>query len=128
MKKKHLLPILLILGTLIFINACYYDKAELLYPTNAGAICDSTGVISYSLRVAPILRAQCYSCHSATGGSGNINMSNYANDKVIALNGKLYGSISHAPGYLAMPQGGGLMSSCDQAVIKKWITNGALNN
>lgn len=119
---------MLLIGTVIFINACYYDKAELLYPTNSGATCDTSAVISYSSRVAPILRAQCYSCHSATGGSGNINMSTYANDKVIALNGKLYGSISHAAGYIAMPQGGGLMSSCDQAVIKKWITNGALNN
>ena len=128
MKKKHFLPLMLLIGTVFFINACYYDKAELLYPTNAGATCDTSTVISYSSRVAPILRAQCYSCHSATGGSGNINMSTYANDKVIALNGKLYGSISHAAGYIAMPQGGGLMSSCDQAVIKKWITNGALNN
>lgn len=109
-------------------NACYYDKAELLYPTNATVTCDTTGVISYSTRVAPILRAQCYSCHTATGGSGNINMSTYANDKVIGLNGKLYGTISHASGYIAMPLGGGTMSSCDQAVIKKWITGGCLNN
>jgi hypothetical protein len=128
MKKNQFLPLILLFGTILFINACYYDKAELLYPTNAGATCDTSAVISYSLRVAPILRAQCYSCHSATGGSGNINMSSYTNDKVIALNGKLYGSISHAAGYIAMPQGGGLMSSCDQAVIKKWIINGALNN
>ncbi|MCX6206801.1 MAG: hypothetical protein NTZ19_11180 [Bacteroidetes bacterium] len=128
MNRKRIVYLMLIFGTLIFINACYYDKAELLYPSNAGATCDTTGVISYSARVAPILRAQCYSCHSATGGSGNINMSNYANDKIIGLNGKLYGSISHASGYIPMPQGGGLMSSCDQAVIKKWITNGCLNN
>lgn len=128
MNRKNFVYVMLIFGALIFINACYYDKAELIYPSNAGATCDTTGVISYSARVAPILRAQCYSCHSATGGSGNINMSTYANDKIIGLNGKLYGSISHASGYIPMPQGGGLMSSCDQAVIKKWITNGCLNN
>lgn len=128
MNKKKFVYLILIFGGILFINACYYDKAELLYPTNPTATCDTTGVISYSLRVAPILRAQCYSCHSATGGSGNTNMSSYANDKVIALNGKLFGSISHAAGFIAMPQSGGLMSSCDQAVIKKWITNGALNN
>jgi hypothetical protein len=128
MNKKKLVYLILIFGGILFINACYYDKAELLYPTSATATCDTTGVISYSQRVVPILQSQCYSCHSATGGSGNINMSNYANDKVIGLNGKLYGSISHATGYFAMPQGGNLLSSCDQAVIKKWITSGCLNN
>ncbi len=128
MKKKNILYLLLIFGTVLFINACYYDKADLLYPTNTGAVCDTAGVMSYSLRVKPILQAQCYSCHTATGGSGNINMSSYANDKIIGLNGKLYGSISHASGFIAMPQGGNTMSSCDQAVIKKWITGGCLNN
>ena len=114
--------------SMFLINACYYDKAELLYPTTNTAACDTTGVISYSLRVAPILRTQCYSCHTATGGSGNINMSTYANDKIIGLNGKLYGTISHASGYIPMPQSGAIMSSCDQAVIKNWITGGCLNN
>ncbi|MEI7626892.1 MAG: hypothetical protein WCJ80_01565 [Bacteroidota bacterium] len=127
--KKNILYLILILGTVIFINACYYDKAELLYPTVPGGVtCDTTGVISYSLKVVPILQSQCYGCHSVTGGSGGINMANYTNDKAIGLNGKLYGSISHATGYFAMPQGGNMMSSCDLAVIKKWITSGCLNN
>lgn len=126
--KKSILYIIVVLSSAFLFNACYYDKAELLYPTNQGATCDTTGVISYSAKVVPILQSQCYSCHTATGGSGGINMSNYANDKVIGLNGKLYGSISHATGYFAMPQGGNIMSSCDQAVIKKWITSGCLNN
>ena len=127
--KKNILYLILILGTVIFINACYYDKAELLYPTvPGGATCDTAGVISYSLKVVPLLQSQCYGCHSKTGGSGGINMANYTNDKAIGLNGKLYGSISHATGYFAMPQGGNMMSSCDLAVIKKWITSGCLNN
>jgi hypothetical protein len=126
--KKNTLYLILILGTVLFINACYYDKAELLYPTVQGTTCDTAGVVSYSLKVVPLLKAQCYGCHSVTGGSAGINMANYANDKAIALNGKLYGSISHAPGYFAMPQGGNQMSSCDLAIIKKWITSGCLNN
>ena len=127
--KKNILYLILIFGTVLFINACYYDKAELLYPTVPGGVtCDTTGVISYSLKVVPILQSQCYGCYSVTGGSGGINMANYTNDKAIGLNGKLYGSISHATGYFAMPQGGNMMSSCDLAVIKKWITSGCLNN
>jgi hypothetical protein len=128
MKKKNILYLIFILGTVLCINACYYDKAELLYPVNPGTTCDTTGEISYSLKVVPLLKAQCYSCHTATGGSGGINMANYTNDKILGLDGKLYGSISHAPGYFAMPQGGNEMSACDQAVIKKWIDSGCLNN
>jgi hypothetical protein len=128
MKKKNILKLILLFGIMQFINACFYDKADLLYPTNPGITCDTAGVISYSQKVVPILQSQCYSCHSVTGGSGGINMANYANDKLIGLNGKLYGSISHANGYIAMPQGGNIMSSCDQAIIKKWITSGCLNN
>ena len=128
MKKKNILYLMLIFGTAIFINACYYDKAELLYPVNPSDTCDTSGVVSYSAKIVPILQANCYGCHSATGGSGNVNMSNYANDKVIGLNGKLYGSISHATGYFAMPQGGNILSSCDQAKILKWVTAGCLNN
>jgi uncharacterized membrane protein len=126
--KKNILYLIVILGTVLFINACYYDKADLLYPTLPGTTCDTTGEISYSLKVVPLLKAQCYSCHTVTGGSGGINMANYTNDKILGLDGKLYGSISHAVGYFAMPQGGNQMTSCDQAVIKKWIDSGCLNN
>jgi hypothetical protein len=124
MNKRNIFYIVTILGIMIFTNACYYDKSELLYPTVPGITCDTTGEISYNQKVVPLLKTQCYSCHTATGGSGGINMSNYTNDKVIGLDGKLYGSI----GYFAMPQGGNTMTACDQAIIKKWIDSGCLNN
>lgn len=124
---KKIIYLLLISGFALFLNACYYDKAELLYPTT-GVLCDTTGVISYTQKVVPILQSQCYGCHSTTGGSGGINMGNYANDKAIALNGKLYGSMSMVSGFSPMPKGGNKMSSCDLAFIKKWINSGCLNN
>lgn len=125
---KKIIYLILISGFAFFINACYYDKAELLYPSNGQLNCDTTGIVSYTQKVVPILQSQCYGCHSATGGSGGINMSNYANDKAIALNGKLFGSISQASGFSPMPKGGNKMTNCDLAVIKKWITSGCLNN
>lgn len=128
MKKKNIIQLLPIFGIVLLINSCYYDKAELLYPAGLKASCDTSIVISYAQKVVPILQSQCYPCHTATGGSGGINMSNYANDKVIGLNGKLFGSVSHATGYFAMPQGGNMLSSCDLAYIKKWIDSGCLNN
>lgn len=125
---KKLFSLILISGFVLFLNSCYYDKAELLYPTSASATCDTTGVISYSQKVVPILQSQCYGCHSISSPSGGIAMSTYAADKAIALNGKLYGSISHASGYSAMPKGGAMLTACQLATIKKWIDNGSLNN
>lgn len=126
MKK---LIMLVCIGSLVLsFYSCYYDKADLLYPTGSAASCDTSTVISYSQKVVPLLRNQCYGCHTATGGSGGINMSTYANDKALALNGKLYGSINHSAGFVAMPQGAAKMTSCQISTIKKWIDGGALNN
>lgn len=127
MKK---LMILLFLGILaVSFHSCYYDKSDLLYPIGVSAPCtDSAGTISYIQKVVPILRTQCYGCHTTTGGSGGINMGTFALDKVIATNGKLYGTISHASGFIPMPQGGAQMTGCQQAVIQKWVNAGALNN
>ncbi len=108
------------------IQSCYYDKEEWLYgPTTA---CDTTGTSSYTQKVVPLFEQYCYSCHSGSFPSGNIPMGTYAADKVIALNGKLYGSINHAAGYVAMPQGAPKMTDCQIATIKKWISEGILNN
>jgi len=114
----------------LLLNACYYDKADLLYPTTAGtgAVCDTAGTISYSQKVVPILQNACYSCHTVANPSGGIAMATYATDKAIAVNGKLYGSINHAAGYSPMPKGGAKLNSCQLATIKKWIDNGSLNN
>ncbi len=118
----------MIFGFILLLNSCYYDKAELLYPTGALTGCDTTGTISYTAKVVPILQQQCYSCHKVSGGDGGINMSSYATDRAIALNGKLYGSISHASGYSAMPKSASKMTACQLATIKKWIDSGSPNN
>jgi hypothetical protein len=109
----------------ILLPSCYYDKADLLYP-NSNTVCDSTGVISYSAKVAPILTANCYSCHIAN--QGGIAMGTYATDKIIATNGKLNGSINHISGFSPMPKSASKMSTCNLAIIKKWIAAGSPNN
>lgn len=128
MKKRFALAMLA--GIALLFNACYYDKADLLYPTatNTGVACDTAGVVSYSQKVVPILQTACYSCHTVSNPSGGIPMATYATDKAIAVNGKLYGSINHAAGYSPMPKGGNKLSNCQLATIKKWIDAGSLNN
>jgi hypothetical protein len=55
-------------------------------------------------------------------------MGTYANDKTIAQNGKLYGSINHSAGYSPMPRGMSKLTNCQVANIKKWIDAGVPNN
>lgn len=123
---KKYISILLIFTAMAGFSSCYYDKGDYLY---AGAnTCDTTAVVSYSKNVAPLLQQQCYSCHSGGSPSGNIAMGTYATDKAIAANGKLYGSISYAAGFSPMPSGAPKMSTCQLAIIKKWIDAGSPNN
>lgn len=113
----------------ILVSSCYYDKEQLLYPDTVGGRCDdTTGTASYTRKIVPILQQYCYSCHTGGFPSGNIQMGNYSADKVIAQNGKLYGSINHMSGFSPMPQSGGKLMSCQIAVIKKWIDEGMLDN
>jgi len=125
---KTIFSLLVIIICLVSLNSCYYDKAELLYGSGNAPCADTTGIVSYSQKVVPILQQYCYSCHAGSFPSGNVAMGTYASDKVIAQNGKLYGSINHSSGYVAMPQGAPKLSSCQIAVIKKWVDSGVLNN
>lgn len=111
----------------IFASGCYYDKEEILYPAGS---CNSTGS-TYSATVSPLLNARCNSCHStsaAPGSGNNIVLDNYNSVKTQVDNGKLLGSINHAPGVSPMPKGGAKLSSCEIAKISNWIGSGAPNN
>ena len=118
---------LLLIGGLVFLSACYYDKEDLLY--GAALPCtDSTGTISYATKVVPILQNSCYGCHSGGTPSGGIAMGNYTADKALVTNGKLIGTIKHTSGFSPMPKGGTKLSACNIAVVQKWVTAGAPNN
>jgi hypothetical protein len=126
--KKVILLLIVASASLFVLNSCYYDIESQLYPVGS-TNCDTTNV-TYSVTVTGILSANaCLSCHGGTGASGgNIILDNYNSVKNYAQNGKLYGSISHSPGYSPMPQGGNKLSSCNILKIKKWIDRGMLNN
>ncbi len=107
-------------------NSCYYDKYDQLY--GKGSICDTSQVASYNQKVLPVLRQQCYGCHTVANPSGGITMGNYTADKAIASNGKLYGTINWSPGFSPMPKFTPKMSACTILLIKRWIDAGAPNN
>jgi hypothetical protein len=109
----------------LFISSCTSDSKELLIPST----CDTVNM-KYATDIVRILESNCYSCHGNgnTGGSGGINLQNYTTLKKYADNGQLYGNISHAPGYVAMPYGLPKMDECLINKILDWINQGATNN
>lgn len=126
--KRILVTLVIIAMTASGLNSCYYDVESQLYPAG-GTSCDTTN-ITYSTTIKNVLQNNsCLSCHSGTGASGgNIVLDNYNSLKLYAQNGKLYGSINHDPGYMAMPQGGNKLSYCDIKKVQIWINLGILNN
>lgn len=95
--------------------------------TNCSNTCDTT-MFTYLAIVKPILDANCIGCHTGAGSPRNVDVSTYATTRVVALNGKLVGSISHAPGFIAMPQGAAKLIDCKIIQIRKWVQAGAPNN
>jgi len=112
---------------LLSLSGCYYDSVENLYPSLSQ--CDTTNV-TYTGSVLPILRDNCFSCHSnatfESSGSGN-KFEDYPDLKVFIDNGKLYNSITHQSAF-PMPLNAPKLETCKIVIIKKWIDAGALNN
>lgn len=94
---------------------------------NCIGACDTT-VFTYSAAVKPIMDAKCAGCHNPANLGGNIDISTYNTIRVVALNGKLNGSVAHMPGYSPMPKNSAKLSDCEIRQIQKWISAGALNN
>jgi hypothetical protein len=93
---------------------------------NAGQ-CDTTN-ITYSGFVAPLLATYCVGCHSGGAPSGGITLNTHTGVSTVALNGRLYGAISHAPGFQPMPRGSAKLPQCTIDKVKAWINDGAPNN
>jgi hypothetical protein len=109
---------------IISITGCYNDKEEVLYPDT---ICDTANV-TYSRSIVPILSSNCITCHGGNTPSAGIKLDAYADVKIQATNGRLWGAVSHATNFSPMPKNAAKMSICNLAKIKKWLDAGALNN
>ena len=117
-----------------YLSACSYtNSADTITP------CDLPLTVSYQANVLPILKQQCYRCHSADKykvlTSNTLNMEDFAALKYYATpaNGRnnvsyLVGNIRHDEGFVKMPYDGGKLSDCESATIKAWVDAGALSN
>lgn len=85
-------------------------------------------LFTYSGFVQPLLQKNCTGCHSGATAPKGINLTDYNIVKGVALNGKLYGAITHSAGFVPMPNTSNKLSDCEISQIKKWIDAGAPQN
>jgi hypothetical protein len=110
---------------ILLATSCYYDSEEYLYPQSFD--CDTANV-SFSASVKPIIDAYCVGCHSGGAPGGNLRLETFSNIQEVALNGLLVNSVFGTGGVSPMPKGGGSLSACELAKIKKWVDSGATNH
>ena len=122
---KKTLKLGIAMFALAFMQSCYYDNEEELYPDTP--VCDTLNV-TYSGDVAIIMQDNCNACHGSSFPQSGIITDNYNDLKEIADNGKLWGAVNHENGYSPMPQDRPKLNDCDLSKIRIWINNGALND
>lgn len=110
---------------LIFMNGCYYDNEEELYPSAGPCVTDN---LSFKTDIFPIINNNCVGCHNAAALQGGITMQTYEQIIPYVENGSLLGSIKHESGFSPMPKNVAKMSSCQISKIQQWITDGAPDN
>jgi uncharacterized membrane protein len=87
--------------------------------------CDpNTG--TFASFVQPLVQARCQGCHSSNSPQGNLKLSSYNEIKTVALNGKLYASLTRPSNW--MPSGGAKLDDCTLQKIQFWIDSGAPQN
>jgi mono/diheme cytochrome c family protein len=89
--------------------------------------CDSV-TVTYNNTIKPIIATKCQGCHSSSAPAGGFDFSQYSVLKNKALDGRLWGSVNHFPGFSPMPKNGNKLSTCELTQIRKWIDAGAPNN
>lgn len=122
---KKILGLLLVV---FFLQSCYYDKEEILYPTTEN---DCNAENSDFASVKNTIFENCLSCHSNSSANtlgGSVKLEDYADIKNYADNGKLLGSIKHESSYSPMPKNGAKLSDCKISQIENWINSGTPNN
>ncbi|MEO8591114.1 MAG: hypothetical protein ABI432_17170 [Flavobacteriales bacterium] len=117
--------LVLMLGTLLFSNGCYYDNEEELYPNS---FCDTTN-ITYSGTILPIVQAKCATpgCH-VPGGDGAGDFTTYSGIVAKIVNdGPFLPSVRYSPGAIGMPTSGPL-PSCELQQLELWVAAGYPEN
>lgn len=113
--------------TLMSLNACYYDKADKLYP-NANA-CDTTNA-TFTKTVEPILKANCTDagCHTTANANAGIALDTYAATMLALPQDQLLNAVKYISGGSKNMPPTKKMADCDVNKIEAWIRRGAPEN
>ncbi len=139
MKLLNTSSIIITIGLIALLAvSCRRDKYELA-PVIAKQTqgCDTLN-FTYTASVKPILKNNCYSCHSSavTETNGGLDLENFSSLKnylnYFYRNDSIFGSkfshiINQKGTVLFMPPTG-KMTDCELSVISKWINSGAVQN
>jgi hypothetical protein len=121
MKFKIMLLFLLVAISAIF-TKCYYDSIEYLHP-ELSVNCD-TSVYTYKDTVRSILQYYCNECHSNANAASmgkNVKLED-STDVVKEVGFGLMHAIKHDdPKFIPMPYQRPALSSCNIAIIQKWV-------
>lgn len=108
-----------------FLTACVYDNEEKLFDDDECPTWD----MSLANDIQPILSNNgCVGCHSATNGSGGVDLETYDGIKASADNGTLLGSVKWDGTASEMPKGGSQLDECLINKLEAWIEQGSKNN
>lgn len=109
---------------LAYMQGCYYDKEELLYPGSTQAVDCSTVAAKFSDNVSPVIISKCATstCHAPGNSSGLLVIENYTQ-----VRDKLDRIQARAIIERTMPPTGPL-SPTEINILKCWIESGAPNN
>ena len=114
--------------SIFFMNSCYYDNEEELYPTKILNDCDTLD-IGFEKTIRPILKNHCLNCHSAETAPSlgkSIVLESYEQVKSDVDKGSFQGSIKYETPYTPMPEDYKL-DDCTIRKIEIWIKQGAEN-
>lgn len=121
----HLFPVLS-----IFLFSC--SRSSETDFQNTGPVTNTGGCntanVKFTTDIASIMQANCNSCHNSTRPLGGVKTDDHSSLKMIADNGLLVGTITHAAGFSAMPKAKPKLPDCDINKIKAWIAQGTKNN
>lgn len=118
--KKYIIYITLLLTT-FFLGGCNsrtYDEISVFTPIPT--------VVKYTTDVKPIIQNSCVSCHSSTGSASFAPLTNYVETKNAIV--KIINRIQRPDGDPQKMPVGGSLSSSQIETIKKWQTDGLIEN
>ena len=110
-------------------SACYYDKADQVYPMSQTPVaCDTTNV-KYSVQIANIINDKCISCHGGDASlGGGWQLLDYTAIQYLMESGQLISAITHDGRVPPMPQGLPKLSDCEINTFLAWYNSGYQDN